>query len=95
MQIFIEKTLLGDFEIKLKSDDSDAFMAAIAALKNCVRPMDRAWRPATKSWCVDASAEFEMGEWLAFCAAEFHAEVTRTYAKRQERQTRAAATPNG
>jgi hypothetical protein len=89
MQIFIEKTLFGDFEIKLKSDDSNAFMAAIAVLKNCVRPMDRAWRPSTKSWCVDASAEFEMGEWLALCTAEFHAEVTRTYARRQERQTRA------
>jgi len=89
MQIFIEKTLLGDFEIKLKSDDSDAFMSAIAALKNYVDASYRAWRPSTKSWCVDASAEFEMGEWLALCTASFSAEVTRTHAKRQERQTRA------
>ena len=91
MQIFIEKTPLGDFEIKLKSDDSDAFMAAIAALKNCVRPMDRAWRPATKSWCVDASAEFEMSEWLALCTAEFHAEVTRAKEKQKERREGRAA----
>jgi hypothetical protein len=93
MQIFIERTPLGDFEIKLKSDDSDAFMSAIAALKNCVRPMDRAWRPATKSWCVDASAEFEMGEWLALCTAEFHAEVVRAKEKQKERQTRATSKP--
>jgi hypothetical protein len=93
MQIFIEKTPLGDFEIKLKSDDSDAFMSAIAALKSYVDSSKRAWRPATKSWCVDASAEFEMGEWLALCTAEFHAEVTRTHAKRQERQTRAVPKP--
>jgi hypothetical protein len=91
MQIFIEKTLLGDFEIKLKSDDSDAFMAAIAALKNCVRPMDRAWRPATKSWCVDASAEFEMGEWLALCQSNFNAEVTRAKEKQKERREGRAA----
>jgi hypothetical protein len=87
MQIFIEKTLFGDFEIKLKSDDSDAFMSAIAALKNCVNPADRAWRPTTKSWCVDASAEFEMGEWIAFCRSNFNAEVTRAKEKRPPRAT--------
>jgi hypothetical protein len=91
MQIFIERTPLGDFEIKLKSDDSDAFMAAIAALKNCVQPMDRAWRPATKSWCVDASAEFEMGEWLALCRSNFNAEVTRATEKQKERREGRAA----
>ena len=91
MQIFIEKTPLGNFEIKLKSDDSDAFMSAIAALKNCVRPMDRAWRPATKSWCVDASAEFEMGEWLALCQSNFNAEVARAKEKQKERREGRAA----
>jgi hypothetical protein len=93
MQIYIEKTPLGDFEIKLKSDDSDAFMSAIAALKNYVDASYRAWRPATKSWCVDASAEFEMGEWLALCTAEFHAEVTRTHAKQQTYGRRNIAKP--
>jgi hypothetical protein len=93
MQIFIEKTPLGDFEIKLKSDDSDAFMSAIATLKNCVQSADRAWRPATKSWCVDASAEFEMGEWLALCTSEFHAEVVRAKEKQKERQTRTTPKP--
>jgi len=93
MKITVEYSLMGGFTIKVRSDDSDVFREAIESLKSYVEPSMRAWQPAAKCWRVDASAEFEMGEWLALCTAEFHAEVTRTYARRQGRQTRATPKP--
>jgi hypothetical protein len=82
MQIFIEKTLLGDFEIKLKSDDSDT--AALLHCRNlmkriipaCFRHYDRALR----CWVVHPLGDAELRHFLCFAEAFVPAEVNRRLA---------------
>jgi hypothetical protein len=45
MKIAVESSLGGGFNIKVRSDDPDAFREAIEALKSCIAPSMRAWQP--------------------------------------------------
>jgi hypothetical protein len=84
---------MGGFNIKVRSDDPDAFREAIESLKSCIAPSMRAWQPAVKSWHVADDAQDSMMAWFDYCRNELGAEVSWVKAKRQERQTRAAPKP--
>jgi len=90
MKIAVESSLMGGFNIKIRSDDSEAFHEAIESLKSCIAPSMRAWQPAAKCWHVADDGQGMMLAWFDYCRDELGAEVSWVKARRQERQTRAA-----
>jgi hypothetical protein len=79
MQIFIKKTPLGDFEIKLKSDDSDtdALLHCRNLIKQIIPACFRRYDRALRSWVVHPLADAELRHFLCFAAAFVPAEVRR------------------
>jgi hypothetical protein len=93
MKITVESSFMGGFNIKVRSDDSEAFREAIEALKSHVSPSMRAWQPAAKSWHVAGDGQDSMMAWFDYCRNELGAEVSWVKAKRQGKEGRTAPKP--
>jgi hypothetical protein len=77
----------GDYLIKIRSDDADAFHDAIQGLKDFVDPSARRWQPATKSWRILPAGQLYVIDWLAVCRDQFGADVIWGKEKRREGRT--------
>jgi hypothetical protein len=86
VKISIEPTPTGDYLIRLRSDDSDAFHAAIRGLKDMIDPSSRLWQPASKSWRILPDGQLFIKDWLTLCKETFGAEVSWTSAKKDDRR---------
>lgn len=66
----------GDYLIKVRSDDSQAFHEVIQGLKDCVDPAYRRWQPSAKSWRILPEGQLLVMDWLNVCRSRFSAQVS-------------------